>query len=101
MCRREIPRCDKYALGHETKERVVSVEKVVCVNCSGTHGAGDQKCLVKERLVEVDRISVAQKVSYEEAVKRVVEEDGFRARDPKRLSMSRPRPIVIGNNTFQ
>ena len=43
VCRREIPRCETCAGGHQTKECVVSVENVVCVNCRGTHGAGDQK----------------------------------------------------------
>jgi hypothetical protein len=31
VCRRESPRCEKCAGGHETKECVVSVEKVVGV----------------------------------------------------------------------
>ena len=62
-------------------------------HCRDTHGPGDQKCQVRERQVEVARIRVVQKVSYDEAVKRVVEEDGFRARDPKRLPVNRPRPI--------
>ena len=39
VCRREIPRCEKCAGGHETKECVLSVEKAMCVNCRGTHGA--------------------------------------------------------------
>ena len=37
---------------------------------------------MRERQGEVARIS---SVSYAEAVKRVVEEDGSKARDPKRL----------------
>ena len=49
MCGREIPRCEKRAGGHDTKECVVSVEKVVGVNCRDTHGAGDQRCPVRER----------------------------------------------------
>jgi hypothetical protein len=40
VCRREILGCDKWVGGHETKECVESVEKVVFVNCRGTHGAG-------------------------------------------------------------
>jgi hypothetical protein len=46
----------------------------VCGNSRGIHGAGDQRCLVRERQVEVARIRVMQ-VSYAEALKRVVEED--------------------------
>ena len=57
MCRRELPRCEKCARGHETKECVVSVGKVVRVNFKGTHDAGDRRCTVRERQVEVARIS--------------------------------------------
>lgn len=49
VCRREIPKCEKCARGHESKECVVSLENAVCVNCRGTHVAGDQKCPVRER----------------------------------------------------
>ena len=35
MCRREIAKCEKYAGGHETKECVVSLEKVMCVLAVG------------------------------------------------------------------
>ena len=66
MCRREIPRCEKCAGGHETKEYVVSVEKVVCVSCGGAHGAGDWRYLVRERQAEFAIVRVVQKVSYAE-----------------------------------
>ena len=78
VCRRESPRCVKCAGGHETKECVVSVEKVVCVSCGVAHGAGAQRCPVRERQVEVARVRLVQKVLYAEAVKRVVEEDSTR-----------------------
>jgi hypothetical protein len=45
VCRKEIPRCGKCAGGHETEDCVVSVDKVVCVNCRGAHVAGDRKCV--------------------------------------------------------
>ena len=65
-----------------------SIGKVVVrVNCRGTYGAWDQKCPVRERQVEVSRVSVEQKLSYAEAVKKV-EEDGSRGRDPKRSGVS-------------
>ena len=41
-----------------------------------------------ERQVEVARVTVVQKVSYAEAVRKV-EEDGSSVRDPKRLLVSR------------
>jgi hypothetical protein len=59
----EIPRCEKCAGGHETKECVVWVGKAVCINCRGTHVVGDQKCPVRERQVEVVRVRVVQKES--------------------------------------
>lgn len=63
-----------------TKEGVLSVEKAVCVlTLRGTHGAGDQRCPVRERQVEVARIRMVQKVEYAEAWKSVVEEDWSRA----------------------
>ena len=71
VCRKEIPKCEKCAGGHETKECAVSLEKAVFVNSKGTHSVGDQKCLMREWQVEVDRIRVVQKVSYAEAVKRL------------------------------
>ena len=37
MCRREGPRCEKCAEGHETKECVVFGKVVECVNCRGAH----------------------------------------------------------------
>ena len=74
------------------------MRKVVCVNCRGSHGAGDQRCLVRERQVEDSRIRVVQKVSYDEAVRRVVDKDGSRVRDLKRLPVSRPGPIESDRN---
>ena len=50
---------------------------MVCVNCRCAHGAGDQKCPVRERQFEDSRVRVVQKWSYAEAVKKV-EEDGSR-----------------------
>ena len=55
VCKREIPRCEKCLGGHDTRECVVSVGKVVCLNCRGTHGAADHKCPVREKQVEVAR----------------------------------------------
>ena len=40
-----------------TEECIVSGEKVVCVNCWGAHVAGDRRCPVQEREVEVTRSS--------------------------------------------
>lgn len=77
---------EKCAGGHETKECVIPVGKSVCVNV-----AGDQKSPVRERQVEVDWVRVVQRVSYVEAVKGVVEEDGSRASDPKRFPESKWR----------
>ena len=37
-------------------------------------------------------------MSYAEAVKRVVEEGGSRVRDPKKIPVSRPRPIKSDKN---
>ena len=48
--------------------------------------------MVRERQVEVARIRVVQKLLYAEAVKNVVEEDGYRARIP----VSRLRPMENG-----
>ncbi|KAK6322226.1 hypothetical protein J4Q44_G00070180 [Coregonus suidteri] len=67
----------------------------VLIVCGGAHGTGDWRCPVRERQVEVARVRVAQKVSYAEAVKRVVEEDGYRVRDPERIPVSRQRLIEI------
>ena len=47
---------------------------------------------MRERQVEFARVRVVQNVSYAEAVKRVVEEDGYRLRDPERIPVSRQRP---------
>ena len=55
---------------------------------------------VRERQVEVVRVRVVQKVSYDEAVKRVVEEDGSRVRDPKTIPVSSPRPIESDRNNM-
>jgi hypothetical protein len=38
-----MSRCEMCAGGHETNECVVLVEEVVCVNCGGSHGAGDRR----------------------------------------------------------
>ena len=65
----------------------------MCVNCGGTHGAEVQKFPVRERQAEVAWIRVVQKVWYAETVKRVGEEDGYRARDPKMIHVSRLWPI--------
>jgi hypothetical protein len=59
VCRREVPRCETCAEWHETKE-CVALGK--CVNCRCAHGAGDQKCPVGERLVEIYRVRVVQKL---------------------------------------
>ena len=37
-------------------------ERRESVHCRGAHGAGDQKCLVRERQVEVARVRIVQKV---------------------------------------
>lgn len=57
-------------------------------------------CLLREWEVEVARISVVQKMSYADAVLREEEEDGSRVRDPKRIPVSRPRPIDIDRNNM-
>ena len=85
--RREIPRCGKCAGGHGTEECVVSVGKVVCVNYRGANVAGDRKCLVRERQVEVARVRVVQKISYAEAVKKA-EEGGAKLRDSERIPVN-------------
>ena len=54
----------------------------MCVNCLVAYVAGDRKCPVRERQVEVAR--VVQKVLYAEAVKKVAE-DGSKVRDPERF----------------
>ena len=59
---------------------------MVCVYFRGACRAGDQKCLVRERQVELTRIRVEQRRLYAEAVKKV-EEDG--GRDPERICVSR------------
>ena len=46
----------------------------------------------------VARVGVVQKVSYAEAVNRVVEEDGSTVRDPKRFPINRRRPIESDRN---
>lgn len=69
---------------------ICSIGENSCVfNCGGTHGAEDQKFPPRERQAEVAWIRVVQNVWYAETVKRVGEEDGYRARDPE----SRLRPI--------
>ena len=70
VCRREIPRCEKCARGHGTKECVLSVGKVECFNCGGGHVAGNQKCSVRVRQLEVSRMRAVQKASYAEAVRK-------------------------------
>ena len=55
---------------------------------------------MRERQLEVKRIRVVQKMLYAEGVKRVVEKDGSRARDPKRIPVSRPRPIERDRNNM-
>ena len=87
VCRREVTRCERCGERHETKECVALGKVVVCVNCRGAHGPGVQKCLVRERQVEVSRVRVEQKLSYAEAVKKV-EEDGSSGRDPERSDVS-------------
>ena len=57
-------------------------------------------CLVRERQIEVTRITVVQKVLYAEAVKRVVEEDGSRVKDPESISVIRPRSIESDRNNM-
>jgi DNA-directed RNA polymerase alpha subunit len=52
---------------------------VAYVNCRDAHGPGDQKCLLRERQVEVSRVRVVQKLSYDEAVKKL-EENGSKVR---------------------
>jgi hypothetical protein len=83
----EVPRCEKCAEGHETKECVALGKVVVCVNCWGAQVAGDQKCPVRERQVVVSRVRVVQKFSCVELVKKV-EEDGSRGNDPARSGVS-------------
>jgi hypothetical protein len=71
-----------------------------CENCRGTHGAGDERCPVRQRQVEVARIRAVQKVSCAEAVKRVVQEDWSRVRDPERVPVSRLRSIESDRMCF-
>ena len=59
----------------------------MCVNCRGAHVAGDRKCQMQQRQVEVARARVVQKVSYAEAVKKV-EEDRSRVRDSERIPVN-------------
>ena len=95
VCRREIPRCEKCAGGHGTKECVILVEKVRCFNCGGGYVAGDQKCPVRVRQVEVSRVRSVQKVSYAEAV-RTVENGGQMVREPERIPVSsRPGSLIV------
>ena len=69
---------------------------MVCVNCTGPHGAGVQKCPVRERQVEVSRVRIVQTLLYAETVKKV-EEDGSRGRHPERSGMSRRAVPVQGD----
>ena len=39
VCRREVPRCEKCADGHETKAFVELGKVVVCVNCKWVWGS--------------------------------------------------------------
>jgi hypothetical protein len=68
VCKWEIPRCGKCAGGHATEDSVVSVDKVVCVNCRGARDAGDRRCLVRERQISA--------------------EDGSRVLDPERIPVN-------------
>jgi hypothetical protein len=70
--------------GLESKDCVISVKEVVCVNCRVDHVAGDQKCPVRERRVEIAMVRVVEKVLYALAVKKVVEA-GSGVKDTKRL----------------
>ena len=56
----EIPRCGKCAGGHGTEDCVVSVDKVVRVNCRVAHVAGDRKCPVRERQLDVASLNRAE-----------------------------------------
>lgn len=56
VCRREMPRCGKCVGGHEKKQCVVSVKKVICVSCGVAHRAGD-RCPLRERQIVVTRVS--------------------------------------------
>ena len=58
---------------------------MVCVNCRGIHVAGDHKCAMQERQVEVSRVRVVQKLSYGEAAKK-----GQGGGDPERSNRSVP-----------
>ena len=94
VCRRENPICEKCAGGHGTRKCVVSVKQVVCVNCGGAHVAGDQKCPVRERRVEIAMVRVVEKVLYAEAVKKV-EEAGLKGRSgesSRDIPVQRERP---------
>ena len=74
------------------------MDKVLCICFGGAHGAGDRRCPVREKQVDVARVRVVQKVSYAEAVKRVVEEDGYGVRDHDRIR--RQRPIEWERNKY-
>jgi hypothetical protein len=50
---------------------------------------------VRERQIEVARVTVVQGVWYAEAGKRVVEEPGYRVRDPERIPV-RDQETVMG-----
>ena len=54
-----MPRCEKCVGGHEMKECVVSWRKL-CVSCGGANGAGDLRCQVRERQIEVAGVPVVQ-----------------------------------------
>ena len=87
QCRSEVPRCEKCAEGHETKEYVTLGKVVMCINCRGAHGAGDQECPVRERQVEGSRDRVVQRLSYAEAVKKV-EQDLVKGEGSERSGVS-------------
>ena len=62
-------------------------------------GAGDQKCSLRERQVQVSRVRGVQKLSYAEAVKKV-EEDGSSGRYPERSGVSsRSVPVQMDRPT--
>ena len=48
---------------------------------------------MRERQAEFAMVRLVQKLSYAEAVKRVVEEDGYRVRDTKMIPLRRQRLI--------
>jgi hypothetical protein len=46
-----MTRCEKCAGGHEMRECVVSVEKVVCDSYGGAQRAGDRRGPLRERQI--------------------------------------------------